>query len=150
MFSLNDFKNYCACGTYRLAENRRTFALGGFFVVTSVTSLPAISLERMHATFRLIKHRLINRWIFGAAVEAVWCTSSLLMLVDLLDYTRFFNALFSLLYLVFSLSLFLIRPSLLKCTNMYYITNLVNSCLVYNNNNNNIYLYPNFLHWFSF
>ena len=57
----------------------------------------AISLERMHATFRPIKHRLINKWIFGAAVGSVWSTASLLMVVDLFDSTKFFNAFFSLL-----------------------------------------------------
>ena len=60
-------------------------------------SLSAISLESVHATFRPIKHRLIDKWIFGAAVGAVWCTASLLMVVGLLDSTKFFNAFFSLL-----------------------------------------------------
>ena len=100
-FRFNDFENYCRLWTTNLSPSGKSantsFALGRFFVVASVTSLPAISLERMHATFRPIKHRLINKWIFGAAVGAVWCTASLLMVVDLLDSTKFFNAFFSLL-----------------------------------------------------
>jgi len=116
-FRLNDFENYCLLWKTNLSPRAAniSFAIGRFFVVASVTSLPAISLERMHATFRPIKHRLINKWIFGAAVGSVWSTASLLMVVDLLDSTKFFKAFFFLLsccLVVFSLSLLLIRPSL--------------------------------------
>ena len=42
------------------------------FVVASVTNLTAISLERMHATFRPFKHRILKKWIFRASVAATW------------------------------------------------------------------------------
>ena len=45
--------------------------------LASVTNLAAISLERMHATFRPLKHRLIKKKIFGAAVAGVWFTAAL-------------------------------------------------------------------------
>ena len=48
-----------------------------FSPVASVTNLAAISLERMHATFRPFKHRLIKKKMFGAAVAAVWITAGL-------------------------------------------------------------------------
>ena len=48
-----------------------------FFPSASVTNLAAISLERMHATFRPFKHRLIKKNMFGAAVAAVWITAGL-------------------------------------------------------------------------
>ena len=48
-----------------------------FFPLASVTNLAAISLERMHATFRPFKHRLIKKKIFGAAVAGVWFTAAL-------------------------------------------------------------------------
>ena len=49
-----------------------------FFPAASVTNLAAISLERMHATFRPFKHRLIKKkYIFGAAVAGVWFTAAL-------------------------------------------------------------------------
>ena len=47
------------------------------FPLASITNLAAISLERMHATFRPFKHRLIKKKIFGAAVAAVWITAVL-------------------------------------------------------------------------
>ena len=48
------------------------FAVYWVFPVASVTNLAVISLERMHATFRPFKHRLIKKWIFGASVAFVW------------------------------------------------------------------------------
>lgn len=47
------------------------------FTMASVTNLAAISLDRMHASFRPLKHRVIQKWIFGAAVVAVWCIAAL-------------------------------------------------------------------------
>ncbi|XP_015747833.1 PREDICTED: lysophosphatidic acid receptor 3-like [Acropora digitifera] len=43
--------------------------------LASLINLGAISLERMHATFRPFKHRLIKRKIFGAAAAIVWITA---------------------------------------------------------------------------
>ena len=48
-----------------------------FFPLASVANLAAISLERMHATFRPFKHRLIKKKTFGAAVAGVWFTVAL-------------------------------------------------------------------------
>ncbi|XP_068690258.1 QRFP-like peptide receptor [Montipora foliosa] len=48
-----------------------------FFPSVSIANLAAISLERMHATFRPFKHRLIKKKIFGAAVAGVWFTAAL-------------------------------------------------------------------------
>ncbi|XP_044170668.1 melanocortin receptor 4-like [Acropora millepora] len=48
-----------------------------FTTVGSVTNLAAISLERMHATFRPFKHRLVKKKMFGGAVAAVWITAGL-------------------------------------------------------------------------
>ena len=45
------------------------------FNMASVINLAAISLERTHAMFRPFQHRLLNKWIFGAAVAAVWITA---------------------------------------------------------------------------
>ncbi|XP_068690220.1 neuromedin-U receptor 2-like [Montipora foliosa] len=65
-----------------------------FFPTASVTNLTAISLERMHATFRPFKHRLIKKKMFGAAVAGVWFTAALSTAIALsalrLDITIFF------------------------------------------------------------
>ncbi|XP_044170670.1 QRFP-like peptide receptor [Acropora millepora] len=48
-----------------------------FIPVASLTNLAVISLERMHATFRPFKHRLIKKNMFGAAVATVWIITGL-------------------------------------------------------------------------
>ncbi|XP_068682862.1 adenosine receptor A3-like [Montipora foliosa] len=60
------------------------------FPAASVTNLAVISLERMHATFRPFKHRLLTKWIFGASVGFVWLTAVL-------------NSAFMYLYVLFTL-----------------------------------------------
>ncbi|XP_068728889.1 opsin-VA-like [Montipora capricornis] len=57
--------------------------LAAFFALSSLTNLAAISLERLHATFRPFKHRLMKKKTFGAAVVAVWFTVGILLAVDL-------------------------------------------------------------------
>ena len=46
-----------------------------FFINSSLGSLPVISLERLHATFRPFKHRLIKSRIYGAAISVIWITA---------------------------------------------------------------------------
>ena len=58
--------------------------LGLFFFFISVGSLAATSLERLHATFRPFKHRLMKKKTFGAAVFAVWFAAGILSAVNFL------------------------------------------------------------------
>ncbi|XP_044175597.1 trace amine-associated receptor 7c-like [Acropora millepora] len=48
------------------------------FLSASLINLAAISLERMHATFRPFKHRLVKKKIFRAVIAVVWITAGLL------------------------------------------------------------------------
>ena len=48
-----------------------------YIPVASVTNLAAISLERLHATFRPFKHRIVKKKMFGAAVATVWIITGL-------------------------------------------------------------------------
>ena len=52
-------------------------AVSNTFMLTSITNLAAISLERLHATFRPFKHRLVKKWVFGGAVALIWVTAGL-------------------------------------------------------------------------
>ena len=61
-----------------------TGALMLYFPAVSITNLTAISLERMHATFRPFTHRLVKKKVFGAAVAAVWFTAGLFTVIVLL------------------------------------------------------------------
>ncbi|XP_068676716.1 substance-K receptor-like isoform X2 [Montipora foliosa] len=75
-----------------------TSSLWYFFPAASVANLAAISLERMHATFRPFKHRLIKKKMFGAAVAGVWFTAALstaivfsIFFLDRLDITTVYH-----------------------------------------------------------
>ena len=81
----------------------------GFILLASVTNLAAISLERMHATLRPFKHRLIKRKMFGGAVAAVWITSGLCSAISVLAVFTFkLSRSFFTLYLTFFLFCLLI------------------------------------------
>ena len=56
------------------------------FTNASVVSLAAVSVERMHATFRPLKHRLIEKRIYGAAVSAVWLTAGVCSYLTLISH----------------------------------------------------------------
>ena len=58
--------------------------------LASITNLAAISLERMHATFRPFKHRFIKKKMFGA-VSIVWITTGLCSAIGILFVFRSFT-----------------------------------------------------------
>ncbi|XP_068730558.1 adrenocorticotropic hormone receptor-like [Montipora capricornis] len=58
--------------------------LAPFFLHSSFVSLVVISLERLHATFRPFKHRLMKKRTIGTAVFAVWFTAGIWVAADIL------------------------------------------------------------------
>ncbi|XP_029209272.2 opsin-VA-like [Acropora millepora] len=76
--------------------------------LASVTNLAAISLERMHATFRPFQHRLIKKKLFGAAVVIVWITTGLCAAIGVLVHFHELNRGLFTLYLSFFLLCLLI------------------------------------------
>ncbi|XP_068690261.1 substance-K receptor-like [Montipora foliosa] len=83
IFEILFLDNYMYCNFWKINLYRSfeifivTLSWAYFFPAASVANLAAISLERMHATFRPFKHRLIKKKIFGAAVAGVWFTAAL-------------------------------------------------------------------------
>ena len=47
------------------------------FPIASVTNISAISLERLHATFLPLRHRVMQKWIYGLIVAIIWVTAGL-------------------------------------------------------------------------
>ena len=43
-----------------------------FFPRISLTNIAVISLERIHATFRPFRHRLVKRWAYVVAIASAW------------------------------------------------------------------------------
>ena len=46
--------------------------------LTSVTGIVAISLVRMHATFRPFRHRNIKKWAYGVTIAGVWILTAMI------------------------------------------------------------------------
>ena len=69
--------------------NMITWFIFYWFPLTSLTNITVISLERMHATFRPFRHRVIKKWVYGVTISVVWVLagmiSTALFMVTLLD-----------------------------------------------------------------
>ena len=51
--------------------------LFSWFPLTSLTNIAVISLDRMHATIRPFRHRLIKKWVYGVTIAAVWVLAAM-------------------------------------------------------------------------
>ena len=54
-----------------------------FLLLASVTNIAVISLERMHATFRPIRHRVIKKWVYGVTIVGAWVLAFIVNLAHL-------------------------------------------------------------------
>ena len=43
-----------------------------FLPIASLINLAVISLERLHATFLPLRHRLLKKWVYGVMIVASW------------------------------------------------------------------------------
>ena len=55
-----------------------TWFLFYWFPLTSLTNITVISLERMHATFRPFRHRVIKKWVYGVSISVVWVLAGMI------------------------------------------------------------------------
>ena len=51
--------------------------LFNLFLCSPPTNIAAISVERLHATLRPFRHRLIKRWVYVLIIALVWVTTGL-------------------------------------------------------------------------
>ena len=49
-----------------------------WFLLTSLTNITVISLDRMHATFRPFRHRVIKKWVYGVTISVVWVLAGMI------------------------------------------------------------------------
>ena len=64
-------------------EEILTQAILVFLLLASVTNIAVISLERMHATFRPIRHRVIKKWVYGVTIVGAWVLAFIVNLAHL-------------------------------------------------------------------
>ena len=64
-----------------------------WFPLTSLTNIAVISLDRMHATIRPFRHRLIKKWVYGVTIAAVWVLTAMLIAAGLIiiQYKKLFK-----------------------------------------------------------
>ena len=55
-----------------------TLFLFTWFPLTSLTNITVISLDRMHATFRPFRHRVIKKWVYGVTICVVWVLAAMI------------------------------------------------------------------------
>ena len=60
-----------------------------WFLLTSLTNVTVISLDRMHATFRPFRHRIIKKWVYGVTISVVWALAAIIsaaiMMLNIFD-----------------------------------------------------------------
>ena len=49
-----------------------------WFLLISLTNITVISLDRMHATFRPFRHRVIKKWVYGVTISVVWVLAAMI------------------------------------------------------------------------
>ncbi|XP_020628776.1 histamine H2 receptor-like [Orbicella faveolata] len=55
-----------------------------FFPLSSLTNMTIIALERVHATYRPFKHRLLKKWLYGVIIAVGWITAGLVIVTYVL------------------------------------------------------------------
>ena len=55
-----------------------------WFPLTSLTNITVISLERMHATFRPFRHRVIKKWVYGVTICVLWVLAGMISTATML------------------------------------------------------------------
>ena len=58
--------------------NKITFFIFYWFPLTSLTNITVMSLERIHATFRPFRHRVIKKWVYGVTISMVWVLAGMI------------------------------------------------------------------------
>ena len=77
----------CHVFILRLTENWAVDMLQAFsvfFPFSSLTNMAIIALERVHATYRPFKHRLLKKWLYGLIIAVVWISSGLVIVTYIL------------------------------------------------------------------
>ncbi|XP_078363654.1 histamine H2 receptor-like [Oculina patagonica] len=59
------------------------------FPASSLTNIAVISLERLHATLRPFRHRLVNNWIYWLTIAAVWVTAGSISIALYYDFSSY-------------------------------------------------------------
>ena len=77
---------WCYGKSWSITFSRISLAIRPFFLFASLVNLTFISLERAHATYRPLKHRLIKKWVYGLVIAFIYlstiCKSTIGIVTD--------------------------------------------------------------------
>ncbi|CAH3183557.1 unnamed protein product [Porites lobata] len=91
------FLSDVSCDIVKMNLSQELNVIIGFlflwFPLTSLTNIAAISLDRMHATIRPFRHRLIKKWVYGVTIAAVWVLTAMLIAagIIIIRYKKLFK-----------------------------------------------------------
>ena len=60
------------------------------FPVSSLTTMVAISLQQLHATFYPFRHRVLKNWVYGVTIAVVWLVAASVPAVRLFQITNYY------------------------------------------------------------
>ena len=70
------------CDTVNISLTKKGYNIIFFFfywfLLSSLTSIAAISLDQLHATLRPFRHRVIKTWVYGVTVAGVWVLTAII------------------------------------------------------------------------
>jgi len=68
------------------------FALTSLSLCGSLINIAIIALERVHATFRPFRHRVLKKWVYRLIIAIVWVTSGLVATASMLlvQFNKFY------------------------------------------------------------
>ena len=69
-----------------------SLAIRPFFLFASLVNLTFISLERAHATYRPLKHRLIKKWVYGIVIAFIYILTICKGTIERVGIWRFNNS----------------------------------------------------------
>ena len=87
-FALFRFLSLHSCDIVKMNLSRELTVIIDFLCLwlplTSLTSIAVISLDRMHATIRPFRHRLIKKRVYGVTIAGVWVLATMVSIVSLI------------------------------------------------------------------
>ena len=69
------FMALCYDEVWDITFSRISLAIRPFFLFASLVNLAFISLERVHATYRPFKHRLIKKWLYRLVIAFIYLST---------------------------------------------------------------------------
>ena len=91
-FSLFRFLSLYSCDIVKMNLSQELNVIINFlflwFPLTSLTNIAVISLDRMHATIRPFRHRLVKKWVYGVTIAGIWVFAAMLIAALFITWTQ--------------------------------------------------------------